>query len=306
MPPWIPSPVLRDGNASRMKNARRRSAGQADPSTKCRMPCTERAQPVAPVPVATIAPDDGLPLRGLAERVTRCTRRLIGRVAHEHLVQRQQPLPIVERRLDHRALLERAVSRRHGAHQVACRGRCVRHEGRRRMTRDSGSIDRRLPLELSSRRLRDETVLAHRDDDVVGLEEPSMLPRCTYARRQAIGMAASTAATAASPTASAPGRRECALFFVAIDAGGNICLDHWRAALPDWLSDATGIFQKNHGTDDSRTVKQYPPFVDAMTWLHDPPTCDACRWRPGFQLGLGHSCPCDIRPSAGWRSVSCR
>ena len=56
------------------------------------------AQPVAPVPVATIRPDeDWRSLR--ARRAQRVARRLVGDVADEDLVEREQPLAVVEARL---------------------------------------------------------------------------------------------------------------------------------------------------------------------------------------------------------------
>ena len=84
------------GNGSRTKNASAAPGRGQRAAAPALRGAIERAQPVAPVPVATMTPDDDW--RSLLRRPSAdaIARRLVGAVADEDLVEREQPLAVVE------------------------------------------------------------------------------------------------------------------------------------------------------------------------------------------------------------------
>ena len=69
-----------------------------------------------------------------------------------------------------------------------------------------------------------------------------------------------------------------------------------RSALPDWLRTMPAKAHSDVHGRDIRTVKQCPPFVDAMAYgVMIPLPCDVKVDRGAFTLGLGDSGACDRR-----------
>jgi len=121
-------------------------------------------------------------------------------MADEEFVQRDEALSVVEIGLDHRALLVRAFPRRR---RGAAPPRTPDDAGRALPRRDAAPVqaDDRLPREVL-RDVRDETVLAERDDDVVRLEEePVEVCASMRLRRHWTGIAFMVVASACSNAA---------------------------------------------------------------------------------------------------------
>ena len=145
-------------------------SGRAAGAGRRRSWLMERAQPVAPVPVATMTPEEDW-RSSRPPRTMPVARRLVAPVAGEELVERQEPLAVVEARLHHGARLE-------GSARPAAMARRSAGDLLRPVRRQHAVVPLRLRVDAEHRLagevlggVGDQPVLADRHHEVARLED---------------------------------------------------------------------------------------------------------------------------------------